>query len=73
MKKKVKDYIKLFIINIYVCFKKNRKRITVEIDNLNQLKKIMDLKFDAILFDNMSIKNLRKGLWKKMQTFYFIP
>ncbi len=42
--------------------KKNRKRITVEIDNLNQLKKIMDLKFDAILFDNMSIKNLRKGL-----------
>ena len=51
--------------------KKNRKRITVEIDNLNQLKKIMDLKFDAILFDNMSIKNLRKGLklvGKKYQT-----
>ena len=51
--------------------KKNRKRITVEIDNLNQLKKIMDLKFDAILFDNMNIKNLRKGLklvGKKYQT-----
>ena len=51
--------------------KKNRKRITVEIDNLNQLKKIMDLKFDAILFDNMSIKNLRIGLklvGKKYQT-----
>ena len=51
--------------------KKNRKRITVEIDNLNQLKKIMDLKFDAILFDNMSVKNLRKGLklvGKKYQT-----
>jgi len=51
--------------------KKNRKRITVEIDNLNQLKKIMDLKFDAILFDNMSIKNLKKGLklvGKKYQT-----
>ena len=51
--------------------KKNRKKITVEIDNLNQLKKIMDLKFDAILFDNMSIKNLRKGLKlveKKYQT-----
>ena len=51
--------------------KKNRKRITVEIDNLNQLKKIIDLKFDAILFDNMSIKNLRKGLklvGKKYQT-----
>ena len=31
----------------------------------------MDLKFDAILFDNMSIKNLRKGLklvGKKYQT-----
>ena len=51
--------------------KKNRKRITVEIDNINQLKKIMDLKFDAILFDNMNIKNLRKGLklvGKKYQT-----
>ncbi len=51
--------------------KKNRKRITVEVDNLNQLKKIMDLKFDAILFDNMSIKNLKKGLklvGKKYQT-----
>jgi nicotinate-nucleotide pyrophosphorylase (carboxylating) len=51
--------------------KKNRKRITVEIDNLNQLKKVMDLKFDAILFDNMSIKNLRKSLklvGKKYQT-----
>ena len=51
--------------------KKNRKRITVEIENLNQLKKIMDLKFDAILFDNMSIKNLKKGLklvGKKYQT-----
>ena len=42
--------------------KKNRKKITVEIDNLNQLKKILDLKFDNILFDNMNIKNLKKGL-----------
>ncbi len=42
--------------------KKNRKKITVEVDNLNQLKKILDLKFDTILFDNMSIKNLRKGI-----------
>ena len=56
---------------LIISAKKNRKRITVEIDNLNQLKKIMDLKFDAILFDNMSIKNLRKGLklvGKKYQT-----
>ena len=50
---------------------KTTKRITVEVDNLNQLKKIMDLKFDTILFDNMSVKNLRKGLklvGKKYQT-----
>jgi nicotinate-nucleotide pyrophosphorylase (carboxylating) len=43
---------------------KNRKgkKITVEVDNLSQLKKIMDLKFNRILFDNMSPKNLRKGV-----------
>ena len=39
-----------------------RKKITVEVDNLNQLKKIIGLKFDRILFDNMSIKNIRKGI-----------
>ena len=42
--------------------KKNKKKITVEVDNLNQLKKILDLKFDTILFDNMNIKNLKKGV-----------
>ena len=42
--------------------KKKRKKITVEVDNLNQLKKINDLKFDRILFDNMSLKNLKKGV-----------
>ena len=31
-------------------------------DNLKQLKKIIGLKFDRILFDNMSSKNLRKGV-----------
>jgi len=41
---------------------KKGKKITVEVDNLNQLKKIMGLKFDRILFDNMSTKNLRKGI-----------
>ena len=43
---------------------KNRKgkKITVEVDNLNQLKKILGLKFNRILFDNMSEKNLRKGI-----------
>ncbi len=41
---------------------KKRKKITVEIDNLNQLKEIMGLKFNTVLFDNMSIKNLKKGV-----------
>ena len=41
---------------------KKGKKITVEIDNLNQLKKIKGLKFNRLLFDNMSIKNLRKGI-----------
>ncbi len=38
--------------------KKGRK-ITVEVDNLNQLKQIIGLKFDMVLFDNMSNKNLK--------------
>ena len=42
--------------------KKNRKKITVEVDNLNQLKKILDLKFDTVLFDNMNIKSLKAGV-----------
>ena len=36
--------------------KKKGKKITVEIDNLSQLKKIIGLKFDRVLFDNMSPK-----------------
>ena len=41
---------------------KVRKKITVEVDNISQLKRIMGLKFDRILFDNMSSKNLRKAV-----------
>ena len=41
--------------------KKGRK-ITVEIDNLKQLKSIMGLKFNTVLFDNMSIKSLKEGV-----------
>ena len=43
---------------------KNRqgKKITVEVDNLKQLKKIIGLKFNTVLFDNMSVKNLRDGI-----------
>ena len=41
---------------------KKGKKITVEIDNLKQLKKIMGLKFHRILFDNMDLKTLKKGV-----------
>ena len=41
---------------------KKGKKITVEVDNLNQLRKIIGLKFDRILFDNMSPKTLKKGV-----------
>ena len=41
--------------------KKGRK-ITVEVDSLNQLKSIMGLKFNTVLFDNMSIRNLKEGV-----------
>ena len=41
--------------------KKGRK-ITVEEDSLIQLKSIMGLKFNTVLFDNMSIKSLKEGV-----------
>jgi len=49
------------IIKKAIKFKKGKK-ITVEVDNLNQLKKIIGLKFDRILFDNMNSKTLKKGV-----------
>jgi len=48
---------------------KKRKKITVEIDNLTQLKKIIGLKFDTILFDNMKSKTLKMGV--KMAKKYY--
>ena len=39
-----------------------KKIITVEIENINQLKQVLGLKFKRILFDNMSLSNLRKCL-----------
>ena len=52
----IKNLVSLAIKN-----KKGRK-ITVEIDNLKQLKTIIGLKFNTVLFDNMSIKNLKAGV-----------
>ena len=39
---------------------KKGKKITVEVDTINQLKSILGLKFNTVLLDNMNIKNLRK-------------
>ena len=52
------------LVNIIKKIIKNKKgkKITVEVDNLNQLKQIIGLKFDRILFDNMSPKILKKGI-----------
>jgi len=48
---------------------KKGKKITVEVDNLSQFKKIIGLKFDRILFDNMNTKSLKKGV-KLSQKLY---
>ena len=49
------------LISLAIKNKKNKK-ITVEVDNLKQLKKIIGLKFNTVLFDNMNIKNLKTGV-----------
>ena len=59
----IRDLVKRAIKN------KKGKKITVEIDNLSQLKKIIGLKFNRLLFDNMSPKNLRKGV-RMSKRFY---
>ena len=59
----LKELVSLAIKN------KRGKKITVEVDNLKQLKKIIGLKFNTVLFDNMSIKNIRAGV-KLAKKFY---
>jgi len=49
------------LVSLAIKNKKGRK-ITVEVDNLNQLKQIMGLKFNTVLFDNMSNKTLKAGV-----------
>ena len=48
---------------------KKGKKITVEVDNLNQLKQVMGLKFNTVLFDNMNNKILKAGV--KMAKKYY--
>ena len=49
------------LVSLAIKNKKGRK-ITVEVDNLNQLKQIMGLKFNTVLFDNMNNKTLTAGV-----------
>ena len=56
------------LVSLAIKNKKGRK-ITVEVDNLNQLKQIVGLKFNRVLFDNMSIKTLKTGI--KMAKKYY--
>jgi len=52
----IKELVSLAIKN------KKGKKITVEVDNLKQFEKIVGLKFDTVLFDNMNIKSLKVGV-----------
>lgn len=56
------------LVSLAIKNKKGRK-ITVEIDNLNQLKQIIGLKFNTVLFDNMNVKTLKTGV--KMAKKYY--
>ena len=56
------------LVSLAIKNKKGRK-ITVEVDNLKQLNEIIGLKFSTILFDNMSLKNLKSGV-KIAKKFY---
>ena len=52
---------------------KTKKIVTVEIENINQLKQVIGLKFKRILFDNMNSSQLKKCLKlckNKYQTEY---
>ncbi len=63
VEKDLRDLVKRAIKN------RRGKKITVEVDNLNQLKKIINLKFNRILFDNMNTEKLRKAV-KISKRFY---
>ena len=49
------------LVELAIKNKKSRK-ITVEVDNLKQLKQILGLKFNTVLFDNMSLNSLKTGI-----------
>ena len=49
------------LVELAIKNKKGRK-ITVEVDNLKQLKQILGLKFNTVLFDNMNLNSLKAGI-----------
>ena len=60
--------------NIYEIVKKaiknkKNKKITVEVDKLSQLRQILGLKFNTVLFDNMSVKKIKEGV--KLASKYY--
>jgi nicotinate-nucleotide pyrophosphorylase (carboxylating) len=57
------------LVSLAIKNKKGRK-ITVEVDNLNQLKQIIGLKFNTVLFDNMNNKTLKAGV--KIAKKYYV-
>ena len=52
----LKNLVELAIKN------KRGRKITVEVDDLKQLKQILGLKFNTVLFDNMSLNSLKTGI-----------
>lgn len=60
------------IEKLIILAKRSKKTITVEIENIKQLNRIIGLKFKRVLFDNMKINQLRKcvKLCKSYETEY---
>ena len=53
---------KVSLRNIIKKSLKTKKKVTVEIENLTQLKNVLGLKFNRILFDNVRLPQLKKYL-----------
>jgi len=49
---------------------KKGKKITVEVDTIDQLKSILGLRFNTVLLDNMNIKNLKNAV--KIAKKYYV-
>tara|TARA_B100000989_G_scaffold265035_1_gene217721 strand:+ start:639 stop:1469 length:831 start_codon:yes stop_codon:yes gene_type:complete len=52
---------------------KTKKKVTVEVENLNQLNSVLGLKFNRILFDNVNLSKLKEYMKickKKYETEY---